>query len=161
MAKTSEETRNKITIYSKDKGLRLDIADLCISVEEVDTVFQCYMHVMRNKLDYLTAKGNAPHNVSANLKAYNKELSKATTEEEENEIHFYTIQQYPLSSDVLDIKNEIFNYCKERMKESNIGRKRIKKILTFLRDALLDEEEGLEDLELFIEGVNKHLPGFL
>lgn len=148
MSKISEERRNEITVYasvlsSKDPfyGWLPLLAEICISIEEVDAAIKTYHHIIESHLINLQyAKHIAPHDPKRKSAKFEAELAECKNEGEiDNEIS-YMEQVEPIYSKVKIIKGDAIDDATFFLRNAGIGKKRINKMLPILMEALNDEE---------------------
>ena len=150
MAKISEEERSALERYARKKGdddslgANSIASSYCHTKEEVDAVYKCTQIMEQNRLLYLKAVDEAPHNVKSNMNQrqtmydeYDTPVSRDTA---------VAIQRlYPLTSDTKTIKDEINDLCRDVLVESgSIGKKRLNKMMAGLKFTLTDEEEEFD-----------------
>lgn len=155
MGKISEKKKNDITVYATKIGANLQAAGNCQTHNEVDAVYECTKIVRHYRLLYLKAKQNAPHNITYNIQTHEEFLKEAKNKTEEYEIFLAINQSYPLCSTVQATKKEINDLCRDILKKSGIGEKRIRKIIASLKSTLTDEEEEFKDLNTFLKEIEQ------
>ena len=138
MAKISEEQKLAVARYAVQRGANLQASEYCQTNAEVDAVYECTLITKHNRLLYLKAVDEAPHNVE-----YNRKQLEGITGDHETVSAMQKL--YPVTSDVQTVKNEINDLCRKELAETgSIGKKRINKMIAGLRSTLTDEEEEFE-----------------
>lgn len=148
MSRISEERRNEITVYaselsSKDPfyGWLPLLAEICISIEEVDAAIKTYHHIIESHLiDLKYAKHIAPHDPKRKSAKFEAELSECKDEGEIDNTISYMEQVEPIYSKVKIIKGDVIDDATFFLRNAGIGKKRINKIIPILMEALNDEE---------------------
>ncbi len=119
--RVSEEEKNRLCLYATKLGLRLDLAEMLNSTEEIDAALDA-IKVIEDWIDpYHWTKSIAPDN-SARRR---KEFMKLYNQVEDKEL---LVSEYkalsPLKSQVKDIKHQAIYEAEEILKSTGIGKKR-------------------------------------
>ena len=133
-------TETELANYADSKGVRLDLAYICNTVEEIDAAKEADTMMQYHTYDYHMAKELAPHNPTRHRESF-KTVFRAAKDDYERELLLSEWSSLsPLSSDVKYIKSDALRIAIGILLDANIGKKRIKKMIPILTDTLQDEE---------------------
>ncbi|WP_153015013.1 hypothetical protein [Sulfurovum riftiae] len=132
----------------------MDMLDrLCNNDEEVAVSEKCLDHIKEEKYRYEHAISVAPSHTDRQRKLWDDALSQAGSEQERKDIMTEYRDILPLYSEVIQIKQEIWEWCELYLIDAGIGKRRrierfrpvIYKILASGRDLRSREERVNEN----------------
>lgn len=134
--KLSNEEKNKLTNYANKLGLRLDVASLLRSQEEMDQVKMILDDIASHAHKYSYAIYAAPKNPKRTKEKFEKKLKIAKDHQEKEDLYTEMRELEPIRSEVMTIRDDLMNTAKMMLIDLSIGKKRIDKIMPLLYDEL-------------------------
>ena len=135
----SAEARNTITVYATDKDVRLDLADMCNSIDEVDALALCLYTIEQAKPVYTYSQYSAPKYPARRTKAFNELIANLAPYEQAIELE-YINQQEHLISQTQAIKRGVTRTITAILQDVGIGKKRRYLMLPLLIETLKDTD---------------------
>lgn len=133
-------TKAELAHYANSQGVRLDLADICNTIEEVDAAKKADEIMKTYTSTYYMVKELAPHNPTRHKGRFRQLYDAAKNEGEEELLVSEWRSLSPLSSEVIPVKAEALDVAIGILKDANIGKNRIEKMIPLLTDTLMDDE---------------------